>query len=79
MKNKKINIPTYSKDEILVVKVGTDERPASEDDIKEIQLLLAQAAANKSLCIVTHHAIDFVKIKRNCLQKVISHNDIKTK
>jgi len=60
---------------ILVVKVGSDEHPASERDIKNVQECLTAAFNNwptKPFCIVTHHAIDFSIIPINELLERIS-------
>jgi len=77
MKNKKVKIPKIKDDEILVVKVGTDERPSGPDDLKAIQMLLTQASLDKSLCLVTHHAVEFVTIKRSLLKKGIVYQGMK--
>jgi hypothetical protein len=56
-----------SEDSILVVKVGSDERPATESDLKGIQEMLTMAMNDKDLTIVTHHCIEFYTIPRSCL------------
>ena len=43
---------------IKVVKVGTEERPASPADIANVQNQLATTANDPSLCLVTHHAFE---------------------
>ena len=43
---------------IKVVKVGSDERPASESDIATVQSQLMSTSNDPNLCIVTHHAFD---------------------
>ena len=43
---------------IKIVKVGTEERPASAQDIANVQTQLATTANDPNLVIVTHHAFD---------------------
>lgn len=43
---------------IKVVKVGNDERPASDADISAVQAQLLATSNDPNLCIVTHHAFD---------------------
>jgi len=67
----KVEIPDVGDDEILVVKVGSDERPAREEDITAILDNLQQARSlrdnGEKVTVVTHHVIDFVKVKRQHL------------
>lgn len=42
---------------ILIVKLGTDDRPATEEDIKDMEESLLRAFKNGVL--VTHHAVQF--------------------
>jgi very-short-patch-repair endonuclease len=44
---------------IKVVKVGNDNRPASQEDLDNIQEELASVANDPNLTLVTHHAFDF--------------------
>jgi hypothetical protein len=49
---------------LLIVKVGSDERPASTEDIKHTKKLLKKLQKKGRVLrgydlIVTHHAIDF--------------------
>ena len=60
------NVPKIT-DDILVVKVGNEERPASEADIEGIQEMLAMAKKDTQLTIITHHCIEFYTIPRSCL------------
>ena len=62
-------------EEVLIVKVGTDERPAGPDDLESMQLALRAAFNNNTSTIVTHHAVDFVRVQRSDLKNVISIND----
>ena len=49
------------KNKLLVVKVGSDERPAGKKDIKDMKKQIKKALrSNRPL--VTHHAVDFVVI-----------------
>ena len=67
-----IQIPETKDDETLIARVGTEDRPASSENIKEVQILLAEMKANPDLIMVTHHAIDFIAIKSKDLDNVIS-------
>jgi len=44
---------------VRVVKIGSDERPASTTDIADVQSQLAQTANDPNLTIVTHHNFDY--------------------
>lgn len=44
---------------IKIVKVGNDQRPASQEDIDNVQEELATIANDPNLTLVTHHAFDF--------------------
>lgn len=69
-KTKKVKIPRLDEDVVLICKVGSEERPAGEEDIKAIQLLLAQASVDGSLTFVTHHAIKFETIPKKALKNI---------
>jgi len=71
MKSKKVKLPKITEEDILVVKVGSEDRPASKEDIENVQTLLAQASKNQNIAIVTHNLIEFVVIKRALLKNVI--------
>ncbi len=43
---------------VKVVKVGTEERPASPMDIANVQEQLQMTSNDPNLCLVTHHAFD---------------------
>ena len=79
MKKEKNNAyipPKVDEDEILVIKVGTKEFPAGPKDIENVQMLFSQAAKDPNLCIVTHHAIKFVVLKKANLKNIITCCDI---
>jgi very-short-patch-repair endonuclease len=44
---------------VKVVKVGNDQRPASQEDLDSVQDELAAIANDPNLTLVTHHAFDF--------------------
>ncbi len=44
---------------VRVVKIGSDDRPASTTDIADVQQQLAQTANDPNLTIVTHHNFDY--------------------
>ena len=74
MKAKKHKVPrtiNIGQDDLLVVKVGTEKSPASYADIASIQVQLAHIKANPDLMLVTHHAIDFIVLKRALLKNAI--------
>ena len=56
--------------EILIVCVGTDERPAGPEDIQETQKALNQVALDPNLTYVTHHAVAFKTIKKSLLDNI---------
>ena len=43
---------------VKIVKVGTEERPASENDISNVQQQLSMTSNDPNLVIVTHHAFE---------------------
>ena len=72
---KTITVPTLGKDEVLIVKVGSEERPATDDNIKQMCDALAKCVKNRNLSIVTHHVIDFVVVKRSSLNGAIVQSE----
>lgn len=44
---------------IRVVKIGSDERPAGDDDISKVQQQLAVVSQDPNLTLVTHHNFDY--------------------
>ena len=76
IKTDKIDMDDLSKGKtLLVVKVGTDDRPASEQDIENVQKSLLQILPKGSFCVVTHHAIDFqsVPIGTDFIKEFMEH------
>jgi hypothetical protein len=65
----KIEKPEVKEDETLIIKVGTKDRPATEEDIKGVQLIFAQVKRDEKLTLITHHAIEFVVVKTKDLVK----------
>ena len=64
-KVRKFQMPEIDEnEEILVVRVGSDERPASPKDLENMQKSLAQLAVDDSLTLVTHHCVDFAVLKK---------------
>lgn len=63
---KTIKVP---KNGMLVVKVGSDERPAGPADIKNIQKALKRLFKKGHNTLVTHHCLDFVAVKFSGKQK----------
>lgn len=66
-KTKKHKIPKCEVGDILVIKVGNEERPASADDIQDVmattQLAIANSKKKKAPILVTHHVIEFQVVK----------------
>ncbi len=60
-------------DSLMLVKVGSDSRPASPTDIKNIQTQLAQIADDPNLTLVTHHA---VQVEVHHLKKPFSYKTL---
>ena len=54
-------------DNILIVKVGSDERPASTQDLVNINEKLSEAANDPNSVFVTHHCIEFCVLPRSLL------------
>lgn len=44
---------------IKIIKIGTPERPASPEDISDVQEQISEVANDPLLTIVTHHAFDY--------------------
>jgi len=69
--DKSIKMPKTEEDEVLIVQVGNENRPATVEDIHDVQTILAQASINPGLTLVTHHAIKFVVVKKKLLKNVV--------
>jgi len=67
----KVKVPKVSKDQVLICKVGSEDHPATEGDIKIVQAALATISNNPDLTFVSHHYIEFVVVERNALNNVI--------
>lgn len=48
---------------LVLIKVGNDDRPAIDDDIKSVADAIALAIKNNESIVVTHHAIKTEIIK----------------
>ena len=72
---KTIKIPKLKKDEFLIVKVGSDERPATSKDIEDVNNCLKQSFLHKNKktrCnLTTHHLVDFFVVNKKAIQKAI--------
>ena len=53
---------------MLIVKVGSEDIPARPQDIKAVQRELEQCTSEQQICLVTHHAIEFVVIPRSLIR-----------
>jgi hypothetical protein len=56
-------VPNLKAEEILLVNVGTDERPAGSKDIEDIAEVIGEVCNNPKSDLVTHHAVSFTKYK----------------
>jgi hypothetical protein len=56
-------------DKVLVIKLGSDERPAGPQDIQETQDRIEAQEGVDWGCIVTHHAVSFSEIDRKSISK----------
>ena len=65
-----VMIPRLKPFQTLVWKIGNDNRPASVEDMKAFEKLLAEVASSESGTIVTHHAVDFVIVDNRYFAKV---------
>lgn len=67
----KIEVPEVEEDEILVVRVGNENRPASQEDIdtvlQNLEFAKNTTKNGEKVTLVTHHAINFVKVKKQNL------------
>lgn len=61
-----------SDDSVLVVLVGSEDRPAGKEDIENIAEAFRKARKNKAHAIITHHALDFRFIPRSNLRSVVA-------
>jgi len=68
---KKVKVPQIEPDEVLIVKVGSSDRPATSDDIASVQLALEQVAQDPNCAFVTHHAISFEILPRRLFTKKV--------
>lgn len=60
MKKMSKKLKKYLEGKLLVVRVGDEDRPASQVDIDDVQAQLKKAFKGaKCTTIVTHHCIDF--------------------
>jgi len=62
-------IPNIEIDDVLIVKVGSEERPASSEDVEEVRSAIDHVvhSRGKFKAIITHHCVDFVVLKKSAL------------
>ena len=73
MKTNITSIPIYQlKDNILIVKVGNEDRPAGPDDITQVRNELTKILKDFEGCrvLVIHHAIDFQLLSTKGLKNI---------
>lgn len=71
IKEKKLKVPKVMQDSILICKVGNEERPASYENILDVQQKLIECSNQKESTLVTHHAIEFLTIPRPLLKNIL--------
>ncbi len=54
-----------NKQNILIIKVGNESRPATPEDIQSIQEAIARNSGKKNLSLITHLPIEFEQIVRH--------------
>ena len=64
-----IHKPIVKEDEVLIVNVGNENRPASQQDINDVQTAFSQIAIDNKLAFVTHHLVNFSVVKTKDLPK----------
>lgn len=64
--------------EIIIVKVGNDKRPASQEDIDTVAKNLKKAFKKGKNVVVTHHAITFETISVNNTKSFVVASGSKT-
>jgi len=64
-----IQKPEVKDDETLIARVGSEGRPATQKDIEEVQMALAQVKRDEKLTLVTHHLVNFVVVKTRDMKK----------
>ena len=70
---KPIKIPTVKDDEVLVIRIGSEERPASDEDIRLVKETLDEYRGKRGhLTIVSHHCMSFVVMKRKDLDNGVA-------
>jgi hypothetical protein len=71
--DQKIVVPNIDEDCVLVVKVGNEERPASEEHIKQVTESIKTIEKTKGMprIMVAHHAIEFLVVPQKLLKDVI--------
>ena len=57
-----VKMPTITDGELLIVKVGSDERPAGNKDIKNVATILKTVQEDPNLTIFSHHCLQFERL-----------------
>ena len=69
MFNKNGSRPMY------IIKVGNNERPATEEDIADVAEQLSKTQEEDIKGLVTHHAIEVVELQGDSEIRVAGHKD----
>lgn len=64
--------------ELIIVKLGNDDRPASQEDIDAMAKTLKKAFKKGKNVVVTHHAVSFETLPIGNIKDVIVVADSKT-
>jgi len=57
--------------QLMIVKVGTDDRPASAEDIETIRKSFEEMKKGENNTLITHHAINVVIIPVELIDNVV--------
>lgn len=56
--------------ELIIVKLGNEDRPASQEDIDNLAKSLKKAIKKGKNIVITHHAIEFERVPLDNVNKV---------
>ena len=59
---------------MCIVKVGNDDRPATEEDIADVAQAINYAKDNDIKNVITHHAIEVIELQEDSEIIVAGHN-----
>lgn len=56
--------------ELIIVKLGNEDRPASQEDIDTLAKSLKKAIKKGKNIVITHHAIEFERVPLDNVNKI---------